>query len=103
MSQQTKFDTSISRTPTAMVKKVKQLRLEACAIKEPHSYKPRVRRISLFWHQQHLGTIRQQSEHRKIEEARFRMADDHERVGVPKEDRGTNDYIAAFALPMQRW
>ena len=37
MSQQTKFDSSISRTLTVMAKTLKQLRLEVCAFKERHS------------------------------------------------------------------
>ena len=37
MSQHTKFDSSISRTLTVMVKTVKQLHSEVCAFKERHS------------------------------------------------------------------
>ena len=36
MSQQTKFDSSISRTLTVMAKTVEQLRSEMCAFKERH-------------------------------------------------------------------
>ena len=76
MSQQTEFDISVSRTLTIMVKKVKQLRIEACVRKEMSPVASRTdkrklraavceRRISLSKHLQHLGTIRQQSDHRK--------------------------------------
>ena len=36
MSHQPKLEGSISRTLTVLAKKVKQFRLEACAIKERH-------------------------------------------------------------------
>ena len=110
MSQQTKLNISISRTLTVMAKTVNQLRSGACAIKKRQ---PAVcqtnsvwqflgRRISLFRHLSHLGSIRQQLEHRKI--AQFRIVDVPERLEAPNdgvdENRGTSTYIAAFAWPV---
>ena len=84
-----------------MTKTVLQLRLEACAIKELHPVASKKklraavcgRRISLFRHVHHLGTIRQQSEQRN--KTRLRMADDPERLEV----RGTSGYNVALARP----
>ena len=73
-----------------VAKKVKLLRLEVCVNKERHpvaSNTDSVRQFvdvpvsgirSLFRYLHHLGTIRQQSEHRK--KALFRMANDPERL-----------------------
>ena len=58
----------------------------------------------IFRHLSHLGSIRQQLEHRKI--AQFRIVDVLERQEAPndavKENRGTSSYIAAFAWPRGR-
>ena len=57
------------------------------------------RRISLFRHLQHIGTIKQQSMLR--EKPQSQMADKLERQEAPNdaknEDRGKNRYTAAFA------
>ena len=74
-----------------MAKKVKQLYSVAYAIKERHSAVSKTgpreavcgRPISLFRHLQHFGIIRQQSELRK--KARYRMADDPERLEFQRE------------------
>ena len=72
-----------------------------CRVENEHRAALSGRRIRPFRHLQHLGTIRQQSEHRK--KAWFRTSDDPERQEATKnakeEDREKSGYIAACAWP----
>ena len=99
MSQQKKFESSISQTLTVMTKTVKLLHSEACAFKKtvPRHIEKRHRaalcgrRIRPFRHLQHLSTIGQQSEHQKKPGSGRQEAP----KDAEEEDREKNGYITA--------